>query len=96
MGGIQDFEVVSKLGLGAYGSVYKVRTMESAAAWFVVDLNVPLPPTMTQCLPRHKSPPWQAVRRVDGRTVAIKRVKLEGLEQQDLAMTLNEVRSVSR
>jgi hypothetical protein len=31
------------------------------------------------------------VRRVDGRTYAIKRVKLEGLEQQDLAMTLNEV-----
>jgi hypothetical protein len=37
-GGIQDFQVVSKLGLGAYGSVYKVRVcvracVGAAQAW---------------------------------------------------------------
>ncbi len=36
--------------------------------------------------------PRQVTRKADGKTYAIKRVKLEGLEQQDLAMTLNEVR----
>lgn len=56
---IQDFHVLSKLGLGAYGSVYQV------------------------------------IRKADNRTYAIKRVNLEGLDQRDLAMALNEIRLLS-
>src|SRR6056297_3535463 len=56
---IQDFHVLSKLGLGAYGSVYQV------------------------------------IRKADNHTYAIKRVNLEGLDQRDLAMALNEIRLLS-
>lgn len=53
---IQDFHVLAKLGLGAYGSVYQV------------------------------------VRKADHHTYAMKRVNLDGLDQRDLAMALNEIR----
>lgn len=125
--GIQDFEVVCKLGLGAYAGVYKVRLCQpdthgklgvlcacvrraqaspaqlSGCSLLLHESENRLMRsidrlTRSNCFHSHArtwhGPHGQAVRRADGRTYAIKRVKLEGLEQQDLAMTLNEVRFV--